>query len=251
LHIDLIDKGHKTMTASTTSDTTRKTRQGAARWAGQMIAGLVLFGLLLFVTAGRLNWIGGWAYLGLNAFTQLLSALLLTARQPEMLAERSEVREGTKGWDRFFTPAILFSGSLALVLVAGLDARFGWSVPVSIRLWAAALAVAFASQMFVLWAMACNPFFALTVRIQSDRAQRAITTGPYRLVRHPGYLGSAIYTLAIPIVLGSWWTFIPAALTVVLIVARTGLEDRTLRAELPGYADYASATRSRLIPGLW
>ena len=105
--------------------------------------------------------------------------------------------------------------------------------------------------MFVLWAMASNPFFAATVRIQSERGQEVVSAGPYRLVRHPGYLGALVYNLAIPLVLGSLWTFIPALFTIALLVVRTALEDRTLQAELPGYAAYTAAVRRRLIPGLW
>jgi protein-S-isoprenylcysteine O-methyltransferase Ste14 len=99
--------------------------------------------------------------------------------------------------------------------------------------------------------MASNRFFATTVRIQQERGHQVVATGPYRYVRHPGYAGSILYTLAIPIVLGSWWTFIPAALTVVLLVLRTGLEDRTLQADLPDYKNYSKRTSYRLFPGLW
>jgi protein-S-isoprenylcysteine O-methyltransferase Ste14 len=227
------------------------TKQGIARWAGQMIAAMVIFGALLFITAGRLNWIAGWVYLGMNALTQALSAIVLIPRQGDMLAERSQVRTGTKSWDRFLAPAIVIVGTLAVLVTAGLDARFGWSAPFNSALWGLGLAVAFASQMFVLWAMASNPYFATTVRIQEDRGHTVTNDGPYQFVRHPGYAGSLIYNLAIPLVLGSWWTFIPALLTIVLTIIRTGLEDRTLHTELPGYKEYASEVRCRLIPGVW
>ena len=225
--------------------------RGIARWAGQMIAALVIFGAILFLAAGRLNWIQGWVYLGMNALTQALSAIVLIPRRPDMLAERSKVREGTKGWDRFLAPAIVIVGTLAVLVTAGLDIRFGWSEPIPNGLWAFGLIMAFTSQMFVLWAMASNPFFAATVRIQEDRGHTVTSSGPYQFVRHPGYAGSLIYNLAIPIVLGSWWTFIPALLTIALTFVRTGLEDRTLHAELPGYESYAAKVRCRLIPGVW
>jgi protein-S-isoprenylcysteine O-methyltransferase Ste14 len=99
--------------------------------------------------------------------------------------------------------------------------------------------------------MASNPFFATTVRIQDDRGHCVVSSGPYRPVRHPGYLGSMIYNLVIPLVLDSLWTFIPALLTILLLVVRTKLEDRTLQAELPGYRKYAAAVPYRLIPGIW
>jgi protein-S-isoprenylcysteine O-methyltransferase Ste14 len=99
--------------------------------------------------------------------------------------------------------------------------------------------------------MASNRFFAITVRIQEERGHQVVDTGPYRVVRHPGYAGSILYTLAIPIILGSWWTFIPGAVTVGLLIMRTGLEDRTLQEELPGYQNYSQRISSRLFPGVW
>jgi protein-S-isoprenylcysteine O-methyltransferase Ste14 len=233
------------------TDSKADIERGILRWAGQMIAALVFAWVILFLAAGRLDWTAGWVYLGMNFLTQALSAVVLLPRQPGMLAERSKVREGTKGWDRVFAPAIVVFGTLAVLVTAGLDARFGWSDPISSSLWGLALVVAFGSQMFVLWAMASNPFFATTVRIQDERGQRVVSSGPYQIVRHPGYLGSLIYNLVIPLVLGSWWTFLPALLTIVLLILRTRLEDRTLQAELPGYRAYAAAVRRRLIPGIW
>ncbi|HUH97749.1 MAG TPA: isoprenylcysteine carboxylmethyltransferase family protein [Anaerolineales bacterium] len=227
------------------------TRQGVARWAGQTIGASVIFGAILFLAAGRLDWPAGWVYLGLNCLTQILSAIVLIPRHPDMLAERSQVREGTKGWDRFFTPAIVIVGTLAVLLTAGLDERFGWSTPLGPGVWAGGVALAVCSQLFVLWAMASNPFFATTVRIQTDRGHTVVQSGPYRFVRHPAYLGSVIYNFAVPLVLDSSWTILPALLTVALIIARTGLEDRTLREELPGYREYAMNVRRRLLPGIW
>jgi len=239
----------RTSTISTNSKT--ETARGILRWAGQMSAALVIFGALLFIAAGNLAWIEGWVYLGMNALTQLLSALVLIPRHADMLAERTKVRQGTKDLDRFLAPAIVLVGTFAVLVIAGLDHRFGWSSPIHGGLWWLGLAMAFVSQMFVLWAMASNPFFATTERIQEDRGHTVVATGPYRIIRHPGYSGSLIYNLAIPLVLGSWWVFIPTFFTIVLTFVRTRLEDRTLCTELSGYREYAVQTRYRLIPGIW
>ena len=236
---------------TTTSHPSSETTRGVARWIVQMIAMLLILGAALFLAAGKLSWMNGWAYLGINALTQLLSGLVLIPRRPDMLAERSKVREGTKSWDRILAPAIVIFGTLAVLITAGLDARFGWSSPVGPALFWPALLVAFASQMFVLWAMAANPFFSGTVRIQDDRGQTVTSSGPYGMVRHPGYAGALLFNLAIPLVLGSWWTTIPVLLTIGLIISRTALEDRALQAELPGYKEYASRVRYRLVPGVW
>jgi protein-S-isoprenylcysteine O-methyltransferase Ste14 len=235
---------------ASTSTKTEMTR-GIVRWSGQMIAALVLFGALLFIAAGKLNWTEGWVYLGMNALTQVLSATILIPVRPDMLAERSKVREGTKGWDRFLAPAIVIVGTFAVLITAGLDNRFGWSSLVHVYLWWLGLIIAFASQMFVLWAMASNPFFAATVRIQSDRGHNVTSSGPYQSIRHPGYTGSLVYSLVVSLVLRSWWAFIPALITIALIIIRTRLEDQALQTELPGYKEYASRVRYRLLPGVW
>jgi protein-S-isoprenylcysteine O-methyltransferase Ste14 len=99
--------------------------------------------------------------------------------------------------------------------------------------------------------MLVNTHFETVVRIQADRGHRVVTTGPYGLVRHPGYVGVSLLALGTPLIVGSAYGLIPAALTVITLVVRTALEDRTLGAELPGYADYAAQTRHRLLPGIW
>ena len=225
--------------------------KGVLAWASQLVFATVTAGILLFLSAGRLDWVGGWAFFGLNLFTQLLSAWILIPRSSGLLAERSKVGKGTKNWDRFYAPAVIVVGTLAVMVTAGLDARFGWSQPIHPAIWWAALSIAFASQLFVLWAMASNRFFAITVRIQEERQHQVVDRGPYRFVRHPGYAGSVLYNLAIPVILGSWWTFIPAVVTAGLLIARTGLEDRTLQDELPGYREYTQRTSFRLFPGIW
>jgi protein-S-isoprenylcysteine O-methyltransferase Ste14 len=135
--------------------------------------------------------------------------------------------------------------------VAGLDERFGWSPPFAAGLHVGgALGVVLGFALF-LWAMAANAFFSEGVRIQTDRGHKVATQGPYRTVRHPGYVGAMLAEAATPVLLGSLWALIPAAGSVLCYVIRTALEDRTLVAELPGYAEYTTRTRYRLLPGIW
>jgi protein-S-isoprenylcysteine O-methyltransferase Ste14 len=216
-----------------------------------MLGALVLSGAMMFLSAGTLDWPAGWIFLGLNALTQLVSAAVLIPRQAGLLADRARAQPGTKAWDRFFVMGIMVFGTAGILITAGLDARFEWSLPIHAGIQGAGLVLAFCSQVFVLWAMASNPFFATTVRIQANREHRVASGGPYRWVRHPGYLGSLVYNLAIPLVLGSWWAYLPAGFTILLLFIRTGLEDRTLQEELPGYPGYTTAVRFRLIPGIW
>lgn len=233
--------------ATKMKDTTR----GVVRWSLQMAVSLVVCGAILFLSAGRLDWLNGWAWFVMNGITQALSAAVLIRRQSEMIADRSELPQGTKSWDRLLAPAVALIGSIGLMVVAGLDVRFGAPSILNGAGWAIAVALAFGSQMFVLWAMASNAFFATTVRIQAERGHSVTEQEPYKLVRHPGYAGSVLYTVLSPLVLGSLWAFLPAALAVVLLVIRTRLEDRTLLGELPGYREYAAAVRYRLVPGVW
>jgi protein-S-isoprenylcysteine O-methyltransferase Ste14 len=157
---------------------------------------------------------------------------------------------GTPFWDRVLVSLIqlLF---MALLVVGGLDAgRHHWtSLPIWLQ--AVGFVLMIAGLLGVGWAMGQNPYFESTVRIQEDRAQHVIDTGPYRLVRHPGYSAALILMLGMPLVLGSAWALVPAALMVVVLVVRTAKEDRFLQANLQGYREFAQRTRYRLIPGVW
>lgn len=99
--------------------------------------------------------------------------------------------------------------------------------------------------------MAVNPFLVTTVRLQEERGQYVVKSGPYRFVRHPMYTGAVFLALASPLLLGSWWMFVPEGIAAAAIIGRTVLEDRTLQAELSGYAEYARQIRYRLLPGVW
>ncbi len=142
-------------------------------------------------------------------------------------------------------------GPLAVWIVAGLDERFGWSAPFAPWVQVVALVAVALSYLLGNWAMVANRYFSSVVRIQEDRGHTVVSGGPYRFVRHPAYTGSLFGTLAMAIALGSWWALIPAGVDAVGLIVRTGLEDRTLQAELPGYANYARQTRYRLFPGIW
>lgn len=221
-----------------------------ARYVAQRLGLLLVFACLLFWSAGRWGWPRGWAYLAAVFLAELCSLALLAARAPETLNQRGSDHPGVKSFDRAFTALWLI---LALVtpVVAGLDAgRFRWSsLPWSLfGLGLIVLVLAFA---LATWAMLENEHFEQFVRIQEERGHRVVTTGPYRFLRHPGYLGAILGALATPPMLGSAWAFVPASLVAGLFVVRTHLEDQTLRVELPGYQEYAQRTRFRLVPFIW
>lgn len=214
------------------------------------LTGLCMFAALLFLPAGRLDWVAGWLYLVIITINMAINYACLRRWNPELIRHRMRFGKGTKTWDLIwmilFTPVFL-----AIYVVGGLDAgRFQWS-DAPLWLWPTGLALLLAGTALLTWSMVVNPFFEKTVRIQTERHHRVIDAGPYQHVRHPGYLGFLCWILATPLLLGSWWAFVPSFLAVVALMVRTGLEDRTLLNELPGYVDYVSGVRSKLIPGVW
>jgi len=200
----------------------------------------------LFGAAGTFALPAFWVYLAILAGIFIASILLL---DPDLARER--LRPGGQ------KPPLalrLFSGVLVLHwIVAGLDrGRFHWSDTVPLWLQAAALVVLAGSYAFCLWAMRVNRFFSSVVRIQSDRGQHVVSSGPYAVIRHPGYLAGILVMVTSGIALGSWVaTVFLVALSLPFLMYRVITEDRVLQADLPGYADYAARVRWRLCPGLW
>ena len=205
---------------------------------------------LVFLPAGRIDWRPGWIFIAILIAAFGLSALLLAWVNPMIYRARSRFQPGTKTWDLILL-AVMLPALVLEIPIATLDAgRMGWSaVPPSVVVLGYLLLIG--SVAVTTWAQAVNPFFEPGVRIQEERAQRVITSGPYRFVRHPGYVAAIAMFIAIPLALASWWALLPAAVAIVLLVIRTRLEDGLLRAELSGYADYARRTRYRLLPGVW
>ncbi len=210
---------------------------------------LTFMGGLLFGSAGRLNWPMAWVYMVILS-TSTVALLVLGDR--EMLFVRARKEKGAKTWDLFLANISFLLFWPGSTVVAGLDyGRLQWSpsIPMPIRL-IAMLAFAF-GLAFAVWAMLANRFFVKFVKIQTDREHTVITNGPYAYVRHPGYAGSALLFIALPVALGSLLALLTASAGISLWIVRTYLEDRTLHKELDGYSKYASRVRWRLIPYIW
>ena len=141
--------------------------------------------------------------------------------------------------------------TLARYILAGLDQRYGWTGGFPLAVQISAWVVCLLSYALLAWAMVSNTFFSQIVRIQSDRGHTVATRGPYRYMRHPGYAGMLVFEFAMSTLLASWWALLASGLCGILLLLRTALEDRTLQAELPGYAAYARQVRYRLVPGIW
>lgn len=213
---------------------------------------LIVFPLTPMIISGVWDWWEAWAYLVINVLGFIVSRVLAARRTPDIISERARSMDmqDAKPWDKILSPALAF-GSLLILIVAGADKGFGWTTPFTLNAKLAALLVVILGYAIGSWALVENKFFSGVVRIQTDRGHRVVTTGPYRFVRHPGYAGALWTYLATPILFDSLWAFIPSLLLFAVLVLRTSLEDRTLQAELPGYAEYAQRTRYRLFPGIW
>ncbi len=215
-----------------------------------LIAG-VLLGLALFVSAGSFAWPMAWAWMAMTTAGMAWTTVWMVRQAPDLLEERTRVKPGAKRWDRPLASSQALIAPLALLVVAGLDRRFGWSDPLPAVVAIGALAVSSAGSLLIHRAMVANRFFSSVVRIQHDRGHYVVERGPYRALRHPGYAGVLLFYLPLPLVLDSAWAWIPAGLILAVTLLRTALEDRTLERELEGYRRYAARVRYRLFPGFW
>jgi protein-S-isoprenylcysteine O-methyltransferase Ste14 len=227
---------------------------GIVARVGTVVVFMVLQAVLLFGGAGRLDWVWAWVYLGICVATLVINgAVMLHAHSEtvaEMVAERGRPGQ-TQTWDKAVSGLYALALYILIPLVAGLDVRFGWTRDLAVAWNLAGAVVLAAGFALAAWAMFVNAFFSTAIRIQSDRGQTVCRSGPYRLIRHPGYLGFSLESVGTALVLGSLWALLPAVVAVAFLVLRTGLEDRLLQAHLPGYREYVRDVRSRLVPGIW
>lgn len=222
-----------------------------AKIIARFVLGLVFIGAILFGTAGTFNWTEAWIYIAIQFGWSAGLSVYLWNHDPDLLRDRLKfTKKSAKGWDKVMTFASM-PFYAAYLVIPGLDAvRYQWS---HVPLWAkaACFIVIVASFMWISWIMKENTYLSRFVEIQEDRGHKVITTGPYRFVRHPMYIGASIMLVSLPIALGSLYALIPTAFCIIFMLVRTVLEDRTLHKELEGYAEYAKRTRYRLIPGVW
>jgi protein-S-isoprenylcysteine O-methyltransferase Ste14 len=170
---------------------------------------------------------------------------------PELINERLRPGKGIKTWDKIYWVLATSLFFITIILAALDSGRFQWSPDLPVYIYAAAALLYIIGYLIFAWARRTNNFFSSVVRIQKDRGQTVCQDGPYNYVRHPGYLGGFLYTSVTPLLLGSLWALIPTGITVVLMLVRTGLEDKTLTNELEGYKEYKARVKYRLIPFVW
>ncbi len=236
------DDQHRTESAEVSAGIRRRLVQITALF---LVQGAVLFG-----ASGNFGWVWAWLFLTVQLAGVMLNMAILLRRSPVTIAERADAH-GMKTWDKIVGGLWAVSYFLALLCVAGLDIRYGWTgaFPIGLRL--LGLAGMIAGTGLIGWAMISNAHFDAVARVRMERGHRVCSSGPYRWIRHPGYLAAMVQAPALALMLGSFWALIPAAAAAALMIARTHLEDRMLLQELDGYAAYSRAVRYRLIPRLW
>ena len=238
--------------ASQTSNQQTAQTVTTSQWI-RIILFYLLIPFVLLVSGGNLMWWPAWIYSFLIVIVGIGGRILAEQRHPGLLAERQNIEklQGAKAWDKLLAPLMALSVSFPLVIVAGLDHRFGWSPVFPLCLIVLGFLLISLGYAFASWALIENRFFYSVVRIQVDRGHVVCDSGPYRIVRHPGYAGNILALLGIVLALSSMWTLIPVTVALIITVIRTVLEDRTLQEELPGYKDYTQRVRYRLIPWVY
>jgi protein-S-isoprenylcysteine O-methyltransferase Ste14 len=217
-----------------------------------VLAEFAVVAAALFGSAGTLLWPAGWAFMALFFGFALAMVLWLAREEPELLAERmsSPIQRGQPLWDKVFVAAVVLL-FLAWLIVMPLDAvRFGWSEVPGWLQFLGALGLVLSFYIMFL-AFRENAYLAVVVKLQEERGQSVVSTGPYRYVRHPLYSSTFLFLPAAALLLGSWWGFLPGAVVLGLLVWRIPLEERVLENGLAGYDEYERNVRYRLIPRVW
>jgi protein-S-isoprenylcysteine O-methyltransferase Ste14 len=212
---------------------------------------LVILGAVLFGAAGTIDWPGAWVLLLESGGLGLVSAYIIAGHDPQLMRERMRgpIQREQKSWDKRLLVVIL-ALCVAMPIVAGLERRWGTSdMPVWLEV-LGALGIVFGLYMFHV-VMETNSYATAVVRVQTERGHQVISTGPYAFVRHPMYSGAIFYFLGMGLLLGSWYATAIAVVVIALFGLRAVWEENTLKAELPGYPEYAARVRYRLVPGVW
>lgn len=238
--------------SSNNVDPTLHESPGPRLWLGIILTHL-LIPFILLICGGDALWWQGWVFFVLIFAAGIGGRILAEKRHPGIMAERvnMEKAKNAKSWDKILAPLMAITLTFPLLIVAGLDHRYGWTPLFPTGLTILGLVLIALGYAFATWALVENRFFSSTVRIQRDRGHSVCDSGPYRFIRHPGYAGNLLAVAGIIMALNSMWSLIPAIAALVIAVIRTALEDKTLHEELPGYKEYAMRVRYRLFPGIY
>ncbi len=237
---------------SKTVDQNGSTAASHKYWVGLIITYL-LIPVVLLMSGWDPGWWQGWLYSALIVIAGIGPRMWAEKKHPGLLAERGKLgkAQNVKSWDKVLSPLMAVSMTFPLYIVAGLDHHFGWSPVFPTWLNILGFILIVPGYTFASWALVENRFFSSVVRIQVDREHMVCDSGPYRIVRHPGYAGNVLALPGIVLAFSSVWTIVPVIAALIIAVIRTMLEDRTLQEELPGYRDYTRRVRYRWFPGVY
>jgi protein-S-isoprenylcysteine O-methyltransferase Ste14 len=212
--------------------------------------GTFIFFAIIFISAGRIDYWQGLIYVSIGFIMFILNYTFLRL-DSELLKERSKPGEESKKWDKIIL-GLSFLVTISMYIIAGLDSgRYHWSPDFNMIIYLLGAILTALGQLLFLIAQKQNKFFSSTVRIQTDREHIVCETGLYKIVRHPAYMGSIIQSIGFPLIFGSLWSIIPIIISIILLIIRTNLEDKTLKNELKGYREYSEKTRFKIIPLIW
>ncbi len=213
----------------------------------QVFLTLLIQSIILFVSAGTLSWNWAWIFIVIGIFILVINYIVLPR---EVIEERGREKKNVKKWDKKLM-SINMILIIGIYILSGLDYRFNWSPYLYDSIHILGIVAVFLGSMLFTWSMVSNKFFSTMVRIQDERGHSIAVEGPYRYVRHPGYVGYIVMAIATPLALGSIYALLLSFLVMILFIVRTALEDKTLFRELEDYEEYSRKVKYRLIPFLW
>jgi protein-S-isoprenylcysteine O-methyltransferase Ste14 len=212
----------------------------------QRVLGLIGF----IVSAGTLIFTRGWIFFGMYFLISIITLLTMMKHNALTLSERGKKHTDTPAWDRWLLAVYVPLAFYGIYIAAGLDIRLNGESNINSLFYLGILLYLIASA-FGVWSILENEHFESTARIQTDRNQKVITTGPYRYMRHPGYFSIILWAIAVPLIFGSILSAIISLIIIIVIVIRTNLEDCMLQKDLAGYLEYCDIVKYRLIPYIW
>ncbi|RLF43376.1 MAG: isoprenylcysteine carboxylmethyltransferase family protein [Thermoplasmata archaeon] len=221
------------------------------RYIVRLYLSLVAMVFVFFLSAGRVNILRAWIFFVILFVSETIDVIILCIKFPDFLNNRGKEKNDVEAFDKVIRPMYNIIAFYGVIMVAGLDiGRFRWSTIDTNFIFPGVMLIGFADALTI-WAILNNPYFESVVRIQKDRSQRIVTSGPYKYIRHPGYLGLILTHVGYPLIIGSLYAYLPTIIGIGLLVARTYLEDLTLQRELKGYVEYSQRVKYRLLPGVW
>lgn len=239
-------KESEIMNNNTEIQTHRQAMQYSLIVMFQRILGLFCF----IIAAGTFSSLRGWVYFSLYFTVSIVTLLIMMSNHLSTLSERGKKHDNTPRWDKVLLAIYVPLAFYGIYIVAGIDVRFN-GAPLDFAWMLAGVVLFLISSVLGVWPILKNKHFESTARVQEDRNQTVINSGPYKIVRHPGYSSIILWSVSVPMIFGSLFTGVVSLIIISVIIIRTYLEDTMLQKELNGYREYCANVKYRLIPYIW